>query len=789
MSYTKRVLGPVSLVWLSASLVPLANADDKHTTSVAQDSVQIAEEVGAKNETSQAQEADTITPPEALDLVQVVGDSERVKEMPASAQYIGTEEIRYQSYSDINRILRKAPGVNIREEDGFGLFPNISFRGVDTTRSAKITVMEDGVLTAPAPYSAPAAYYNPAGGRMSGVEVLKGGSQIKYGPHITGGVLNYLSTPIPEDGKAYLKTIYGSYDEIRSHGYAGDTLDTQHGRVGYLVEGFYRNSAGFKTIDTTPDFQDSDKTGFSQVEPMVRLAWEPNTDMYQRLEVKFGYSDMDADETYLGLNDADFRDDPFRRYSSSRFDNIKSDRYGGFARYFISPTDNLDIVTTGYYSEFDRNWSKLNDIRNVPNASGGNSLNMDLGAALGGANGGNGLACLKGDLACTLRVRDNNRSYYLGGVETMANYRFELGDTHHELNGGFRYHEDREVRFQHDTTYQQENNGTISGMTVGEPGSQDDRWGLTNAYAFFLKDRIEWGKWGFTPGFRYEHLYQTYVNNRAPETNGSSSLDLYAGGASLDYKFNDEWMMFAGVHRGFSPPSPQNSVIDKLEEETSNAYELGARYKRGAFSAELTGFYTQFENLLVVNNIGGAGTGQSENFGEVDSRGVELALNFDAGEAFGWGFRNPYFLAFTYTDAIQLNDATSTDAESIFSFGQKGNRVPYIPEFALSFGSGLHFSNWGIDVTGNYVSATYTSANNTSEQVNGLGQPDARFGKTDEYVVADVSAYYQVTKGIKLLGGVQNVNDEEYIVSRQPYGPRPGMPLFAYGGFELDFDI
>jgi Fe(3+) dicitrate transport protein len=405
------------------------------------------------------------------------------------------------------------------------------------------------------------------------------------------------------------------------------------------------------------------------------------------------------------------------------------------------------------------------------------------------AGAGNGLACLKGEAACNLRVRDNNRSYYLGGVETMANYRFDVGATHHELNGGFRYHEDRETRFQHDTTYNQAANGTIIGKTVGAPGSQDDRWGLTNAYAFFLKDRIEFGKFGFTPGVRYEHLYQTYVNNRAPATNGTSSLDLFAGGASLDYKFNDEWMMFGSVHKGFSPPSPQNSVIDKLEEETSNAYELGARYKRGAFSAEMTGFYTQFENLLVVNNIGGAGTGQSENFGEVDSRGVELAVNFDAGEAFGWGFRNPYFLAFTYTDTEQLNDAASTDAESIFSFGKKGNRVPYIPEYALSFGSGLHFSNWGVDVTGNYVGETYTSASNTSAQVNGLGQPDARFGKTDDYVVADVSAYYQVAKGIKILGGVQNVNDEEYLVSRQPHGPRPGMPLFAYGGFELDFDI
>lgn len=731
---------------------------------------------------SVAEGADKTEKPIILDTVNIIGDPAEVKDMPASAQFISTEQIRDQSYSDINRVLRRAPGVNIREEDGFGLFPNISFRGVDTTRSAKITVMEDGVLTSPAPYSAPAAYFNPAGGRMSGVEVLKGSSQIKYGPHITGGVLNYLSTAIPDSGKAYLKTIYGSYNEVRTQGYVGDTVDTAQGRFGYLVEGFYRGSDGFKSIDTTPDFQNSGQTGFQQVEPMVRLSWEPNTDIYQKLEVKYGYSSMDADETYLGTSETDFRNDPYRRYSASRFDNIDSERNGGFARYFISPTDDLDIVTTAYYNEFNRNWSKLDSIT-------GTGISGSLSSALSGANGGNGLACLKGNRACNLRVRDNNRSYYAGGVETAANYRFDVGSTQHELNGGFRYHEDEEARFQHDTTHSQAANGTILSSAVGAPGSQDDRSGLTNAYAFFLKDRIELGKWGFTPGMRYEHLNQVYKDNRNPRTNGRSSLDMYAGGASLDYRFNEDFMMFGSAHRGFSPPSPQNAVIDKLGEESSNAYELGGRYSHGAFSAEITGFYTQFENLLVVNNIGGAGTGQSENFGAVDSRGVELGMNFDAGKAFDWGFENPYFLSFTYTDTEQLNNAASTDAESIFSFGKKGNKVPYIPEYALSFGSGLHFNKWGVDVAGNYVGETFTSASNTGSQLNGLGQPDSRFGKTDDYVIADVSAYYKVAKGVKILGGVQNLADSEYLVSRQPHGPRPGMPIFAYGGFELDFDI
>ncbi|VAW49071.1 Outer membrane receptor for Fe3+-dicitrate, partial [hydrothermal vent metagenome] len=136
-----------------------------------------------------------------LDKMLVVGNPANIEKISGSAQVVTQEEIRQQNYDDINRILRKVPGVYVREEDGFGLFPSISLRGADTTRSSKVTIMEDGVMMAPAPYSAPSAYYSPTSGRMSGLEVLKGSSQIKYGPHTTGGVINYLSTLIPTKEK------------------------------------------------------------------------------------------------------------------------------------------------------------------------------------------------------------------------------------------------------------------------------------------------------------------------------------------------------------------------------------------------------------------------------------------------------------------------------------------------------------------------------------------------------------------------------------------------------------
>lgn len=108
---------------------------------------------------------------------QILGSKFKARNRTGSAYYISPEEIRRLGYTDINRMLKAVPGVNMYEEDGFGLRPNISLRGTKAERSERISIMEDGVLAAPAPYSAPAAYYFPNVARMEAIEVLKGSSQ------------------------------------------------------------------------------------------------------------------------------------------------------------------------------------------------------------------------------------------------------------------------------------------------------------------------------------------------------------------------------------------------------------------------------------------------------------------------------------------------------------------------------------------------------------------------------------------------------------------------------------
>ncbi len=131
------------------------------------------------------------------------------------------KELQKFNFSDVNRVLRTVPGVTIYEEDGFGLRPNISLRGTSPERSSKITLMEDGVLIAPAPYSASSAYYFPTIARMDAVEVLKGSSQVQYGPFTTGGAINMISSQIPSEFGGQVRASYGSFNSTQLHAKIG----------------------------------------------------------------------------------------------------------------------------------------------------------------------------------------------------------------------------------------------------------------------------------------------------------------------------------------------------------------------------------------------------------------------------------------------------------------------------------------------------------------------------------------------------------------------------------------
>ena len=83
--------------------------------------------------------------------VLVIGKRDDVLLVAGSGTLFDQEQLDREDHIDLHQILSAAPGIYVREEDGFGLRPNIGIRGATTDRSQKLTIMEDGVLIGPAP--------------------------------------------------------------------------------------------------------------------------------------------------------------------------------------------------------------------------------------------------------------------------------------------------------------------------------------------------------------------------------------------------------------------------------------------------------------------------------------------------------------------------------------------------------------------------------------------------------------------------------------------------------------
>lgn len=731
----------------------------------------LAEEPAA--ETAQAEEGKV----HILKGLLVTSSAEETAEVGGGVTFIDKEELEKFSYTDVNRVLRVAPGVQIQEEDGYGLRPNIGIRGSGNDRNNKVVVMEDGVLMAPAPYAAPAAYYFPFTGRMEAIEITKGPAAIKYGPSTVGGAINMFSTSIPDnaDGSlsGALKVLGGEDNTLRVHGHAGGWMPLSDAwDVGVLLETLQDRTDGFKTIDGGGD------TGYAIQDYVGKLGFrsKAGSGLRHAFEFKVQVSDETSDETYLGLTPADFAANPYRRYAASRLDEMNVDHKVFQGTHRVEFDNDTNLTTTAYYTETARAWYKINDVRQT-GAPGWTSISN---AVMDPANSTE-RDILRGIVDGQIRVRNNNREYYSAGIQSVLGTTFLTGDVAHFVEISARYHEDEEDRFQNQDVYDM-TGGQLTLATAGAPGSQENRVGDAKAWAFFVRDTIDWGNLTVVPGLRYEtiKLRRTdyALNDPArvtPIAVLENSVDVLIPGISATYNLGDEWQLLAGVHRGFAAPGPGSTS----DAEESVNYEAGFRYGAGDFSFETIGFFNDYSNLLgtcTASTGGGCVIGAQFDGGEVDVKGIEVAAGYDAGGLLGLGLKAPLALAYTYT----TSEFKTSFASGFGPWGAvtAGDELPYVPEHMLTLSAGLEGEAWRTNLLVSYVDETRSVAGRGAIPANQL---------INERVVFDLAAEYDVVPGVTLIGIVENLTDEVYNVAFDPAGARPGKPRTVLGGVKLSF--
>lgn len=703
-----------------------------------------------------------------MDRIMVVGVPVWMTQIPGAASYISSEQMQEQNYSDINRVLRSVSGINIQEEDGFGLRPNIGLRGAGVERSSKINIMEDGILVAPAPYSAPAAYYFPNVSRMNSVEVRKGSSQIKYGPNTTGGAINLISTPIP--GEFSGRTEFGLGERNANKFYA--TIGNSTTNFGYMIEGLHMTNDGFKVLDNNGN------TGYVINDVLGKIMFRTNDDasVYQRLEVKLGYNDQVSDETYLGLAREDYNNSPLRRYAGSQVDQMNTEHFQITARHLAYFNDTFNLTTTFYRNDFTRDWYKLQSVngRSISNVLNNPSENE---AAFNYLKGGE-----SPDNA--LSVRSNNREYYSQGIESIAGLNFDLNESQHNVQIGVRLHQDEEDRFQFEDQYAMQN-GTMVLTTAGIPGTQANRIGSATALSIFIQDEITLNHFTLTPGVRFENIWFKNRNFGTTDLSRTGSnlnenkytINEIVPGVGFSSRLNNELTLISGIHKGFSPPSPGSP--SETRSERSVNYELGLRFSDDKIKTEVIGFFNNYSNMLGSDLAAGGGSGTTAQFnaGEVRVFGIEVSSSVDFADILELnGVTLPFRANYTYTSAtFQSTFNSDFDPWGNVNIGDK---IPFIPTHQFNSSIGLGFKDLSFHINMMYSPMMRTVA--------GSGSIDPDFA-TDSHFITDVSADYHLFTDVSLFLNIRNLFDNRYIVSDRPAGLRPGLPRTVMGGLRVTF--
>ncbi|HSW40109.1 MAG TPA: TonB-dependent receptor plug domain-containing protein, partial [Acidobacteriota bacterium] len=247
----------------------------------------------------------------------ILGTPDVLPHIPGSVDVLTAADLEISRVFTVNEAMRKISGINARDEEGFGLRPNISIRGLNPTRSSKVLFLEDGIPLGFAPYGDNASYYHPPVNRFESIEFLKGSGQILYGPVTVGGVINYITPMPPRERSGSVLLTGGARNYMNGHIRYGGTW----GRTGLIFDYMRKQGEGARR---------NTRSGLNDVNIKSVTTLTPR----QSLTLKLNYYGENSLVTYSGLTESEYRTDP--RQNPFRNDRFDSSRWGGSAGHMLA---------------------------------------------------------------------------------------------------------------------------------------------------------------------------------------------------------------------------------------------------------------------------------------------------------------------------------------------------------------------------------------------------------------------------------------------------------------------
>lgn len=669
---------------------------------------------------------DDTPPAHAAIEVRVLGDrADQVQRVAGSATVIGAKELRRAAPFDAAEVLRRVPGLVVRQDPGAGLRFDIGVRGLDPGRSRRVLVLEDGMPISLNPYAEPDLYHAPSVDRLRSIEVVKGSGSILFGPQTVGGVVNLRTLTPPDTRLLAAQLDAGEHGYFRARALAGDA----HAETRWLVQAVHTEGDGAR------------QTPYRSEDVLAKLAF--STSPRGELTLKLGFRDDRTIADDVGMTRWMAAIAP-ERGTLAPDDVLQLRRAELGLTHEQRLSEAVTLTTLGYAYVTTRLWRRQDYHRHpLPG--------VRYERIVGNVNEpGGAIYFLPSDTIL-------DRAYSVAGVEPRLTARGVSASVGHTLDVG--------ARLLHETAdYEQRAGGSPTSEAGALETAEDHR---TLALAAYVQDRMAFtDELYVTPGLRVEHAaFERHLGRRIEATgpadvdvSGESEHTAWIPGLGMTYGW-PEAHAFAGLHVGYAPPRlttavSANGVDEALDAERAIHYELGGRLGRRKARLELTAFLSSFSNQIVSSTVPGAPT-------ELVNGGTTRHLGLEGSGTAALGT----LLALPLTVDVT---ARGTFSRARFVGGERdGRTLPYAPKLLASLVLDVeHELGLGGQVAYSHVGAQFADETNT-EAVDATG----RTGLIPAYDTLDLGLRYQHrASGLTALATVKNALDSPYVAARRPEG-------------------
>jgi Fe(3+) dicitrate transport protein len=519
---------------------------------------------------------------------------ESVKTYPGSREVLTQEELHETGALNIEDALRRVNGVQVLDETGTGILPNIGIRGLNPLRSERLQMLVDGYPIGIGPYTNVGVSLFPVTlPSIEAVDIVRGGAAVHYGPNNVGGVLNLVTKPISRDFE----------QSIRERITVAEDTGNAYYDTYYRASGFVTDDLGVQLQVNLQDGEGFRENSDTDVQNIILDAQYFVNDKNE-LDVQLQYYNVDA-ELPGSLSPSAYRVD--RTDSQRPFDAYDADMLRGTLTWTYNPTNDVEFQWRNFAHKADRTFFFGQDL-----TSGGHWADPAGTAS---------------------HVADSPRVFYVYGTEP----RIIVKQGNHTVMAGARFVKEQ-VSFDVNRLELATNNY-----------SEVRNWNFdTEAYAFYVSDSISLlgDRLTVTPGVRYEDV-RTDFEDRISNTKDENDTDKFLPGLTVGLQATDSVFLFANAQRSLVPvQTAQVTREGEVANELAWNYEIGSRVALNPnLSVSGTLFRIDYEDQVQFNRT----ISQYENLGETRHEGVELTADWQATPQLAVG------LGYTYLDSEQLN--------------------------------------------------------------------------------------------------------------------------------------